>query len=82
MAIAAAQISAGAASYCGICDLRRSSANHSQVRTGLSNRTDWVRALGRRTRLYIVKDLAINHVGGISTAAILFQGADDYVVPK
>ncbi len=80
MAIAAAQVFRGAASYYGICDLialqkttHKFEQGYQQALLGAS--------LDEGEAVYRERS-ALHHIDRIVTPLILFQGADDNVVPK
>ncbi len=80
MAIARAQIFCGAASYYGICDLIALQKTTHKFEQGYQQ-TLLGASLKDGEAIYRERS-AIQHVGAIDTPLILFQGADDNVVPK
>ena len=80
MAIAAADVFRGAASYYGICDLVALQRTTHKFEQGYQSAL-LGGSLDDHEALYRERS-AINHIEAIHTPLILFQGSDDLVVPK
>ncbi len=79
-AIASASVFRGAASYYGICDLVALQRTTHKFEQGYQS-TLLGGSLDEHEVLYRERS-AIHHINSIETPLILFQGADDQVVPK
>lgn len=80
MAIATANVFRGAASYYGICDLVALQMTTHKFEQGYQS-TLLGKTMEEGEDIYRQRS-AINHVARIETPLILFQGAEDHVVPK
>jgi dipeptidyl aminopeptidase/acylaminoacyl peptidase len=80
MTVAKTDLFRGAASYYGICDLVALQHTTHKFEQGYQS-TLLGGALEEAEAIYRERS-AINHIDAISTPLILFQGADDQVVPK
>jgi dipeptidyl aminopeptidase/acylaminoacyl peptidase len=80
MAIATADVFRGAASYYGICDLVALQKTTHKFEQGYQS-TLLGGTLEDEEELYRHRS-AISHIAQIRTPLILFQGAEDHVVPK